>query len=425
MTSSGGFWLPDGPSNTVLYHSEDMEAVLLNSLRANLFSRHGLNLYVRASREELSQRRGEGGVGGGGDGASGSPFGRSSQCLPEGHPVREGLEAMLESAGLPSRPPPPTSSLLSLTTAVPASESEATGEEVGLSASRTTTATEVEPEEMGAVENAADDKQFHTEAETEAEHPVPPPPPQNEQKKSAPTSALAKLVAMARAAVPPRQQNGHPAAGAEEDDDDEEEEDEEEEDQVVAQRTRRERRREPARLAAPLSSSLLLPPSASSSSSPLTAVGRKRARESPSASQGGEDERVEDGDVRHPTTAGSEERGEAAPSLETKHPSQMTREEFLSQFKRAPRRGEIGQSAEEIEKAEALGYVMSGSRSKASHLFINRVQRQLHERDAAKWEQQFRQVEDERMNARLIDELAQFVKVKLKHGTSSSSSDNT
>ncbi|KAG5469677.1 hypothetical protein CUR178_01815 [Leishmania enriettii] len=96
-------------------------------------------------------------------------------------------------------------------------------------------------------------------------------------------------------------------------------------------------------------------------------------------------------------------------AVAAKHPSQMTRAEFLSQFKRAPRRGEVGQTAEEIAAAEKLGYVMSGSRSVASRMYVDRIQRQLHEHEAAKLQQQFRKVEDERMDDQLVLELAQFI----------------
>ncbi|KAG5469330.1 hypothetical protein LSCM1_02545 [Leishmania martiniquensis] len=98
-----------------------------------------------------------------------------------------------------------------------------------------------------------------------------------------------------------------------------------------------------------------------------------------------------------------------ADAVAAKHPSQMTRAEFLSQFKRAPRRGEVGQTAEEIAAAEKLGYVMSGSRSVASRMYVDRIQRQLHEHEAAKLQQQFRKVEDERMDEQLVLELAQFI----------------
>lgn len=97
---------------------------------------------------------------------------------------------------------------------------------------------------------------------------------------------------------------------------------------------------------------------------------------------------------------------------QAKHPSQMTREEFLSQFKRAPRRGEIGQSAEEIARAEQLGYVMSGSRSKGAQMYVDRIQRQLHERDASKLQQQFRKVEDERMDHSMISGILRFIESK-------------
>lgn len=103
-----------------------------------------------------------------------------------------------------------------------------------------------------------------------------------------------------------------------------------------------------------------------------------------------------------------------ADAVAAKHPSQMTRAEFLSQFKRAPRRGEVGQTAEEIAAAEKLGYVMSGSRSVASRMYVDRIQRQLHEHEAAKLQQQFRKVEDERMDDQLVLELAQFINSKKK-----------
>ncbi|CCW66162.1 unnamed protein product [Phytomonas sp. Hart1] len=92
-----------------------------------------------------------------------------------------------------------------------------------------------------------------------------------------------------------------------------------------------------------------------------------------------------------------------------KHPSQMTREEFLSQYKRAPRRGEIGQNPDQIARAKELGYVMSGSQSKASQLYVDRIQRQLHEREAARLHQQFREVEDKLMDQELIHNLLDII----------------
>lgn len=103
----------------------------------------------------------------------------------------------------------------------------------------------------------------------------------------------------------------------------------------------------------------------------------------------------------------------AADGAAVKHPSQMTREEFLRQYKRAPRRGEVGQSAEEIAKAQQLGYVMSGSRSIGAQMYVDRIQRQLHEREASKLQQHFRKVEDERMDAQMIDSMLRVLEEKV------------
>lgn len=118
------------------------------------------------------------------------------------------------------------------------------------------------------------------------------------------------------------------------------------------------------------------------------------------------------GSTAESTTAGGDAMSAAEEAVAAKHPSQMTRAEFLSQFKRAPRRGEIGQTAEDIAAAEELGYVMSGSRSVASRMYVDRVQRQLHEHEAAKLQQQFRKVEDERMDDQLVHGLAEFIMKK-------------
>ncbi|EPY27463.1 hypothetical protein STCU_05738 [Strigomonas culicis] len=115
-----------------------------------------------------------------------------------------------------------------------------------------------------------------------------------------------------------------------------------------------------------------------------------------------------------PSRAAAAATSTAGAPLAEKHPSQMTREEFLSQFKRPPRPGEIGRSAEEIAAAESLGYVMSGSRSKAAQLYMNRIQRQLHEREASQLQQQFRKVEDEHMDEELVSGLAQLLNAKKK-----------
>lgn len=97
--------------------------------------------------------------------------------------------------------------------------------------------------------------------------------------------------------------------------------------------------------------------------------------------------------------------GAILPGGAVKHPSQMTKEEYMKQFRRAPRRGEIGISADRIAEAESLGYIMSGSRKKEAVRYIDRVQRQLHEREAAKMRLQFLQEEDRRNDSEALAEI--------------------
>ncbi|RNF01647.1 hypothetical protein TraAM80_06880 [Trypanosoma rangeli] len=96
----------------------------------------------------------------------------------------------------------------------------------------------------------------------------------------------------------------------------------------------------------------------------------------------------------------------------TKHPSQMSQEEFLRQFKRAPRRGEIGYDAESVAAAEAVGYVMSGSRNKEKQHYVDSIQRKLHEKEARKLRLQFRKVEDERSENTMIQAILAMVNAK-------------
>ena len=64
---------------------------------------------------------------------------------------------------------------------------------------------------------------------------------------------------------------------------------------------------------------------------------------------------------------------------------QLSYEEFLqTTHKRAPRQGEIGITVDEIESAEALGYVMSGSRNRNVQKLLDSKQKELHEKQADK-----------------------------------------
>ncbi|ORC90511.1 uncharacterized protein TM35_000083090 [Trypanosoma theileri] len=128
------------------------------------------------------------------------------------------------------------------------------------------------------------------------------------------------------------------------------------------------------------------------------------------------DENEEDFDVsiQNTTCVNSEDNGISQLLNENnmKHPSQMSREEFLRQFKRAPRRGEIGYDAESVAAAEAVGYVMSGSRNKEKQHYVDHIQRKLHEKEARKLRLQFRQVEDERSDEATVESLLTLVKQK-------------
>ena len=52
--------------------------------------------------------------------------------------------------------------------------------------------------------------------------------------------------------------------------------------------------------------------------------------------------------------------------------------QYVQQNKRIPRRGEIGLSADEIERFESLGYVMSGNRNKRMNAVRMRKENQVY-----------------------------------------------
>ncbi|KAF5930151.1 hypothetical protein HYC85_031024 [Camellia sinensis] len=52
--------------------------------------------------------------------------------------------------------------------------------------------------------------------------------------------------------------------------------------------------------------------------------------------------------------------------------------QYVQQGKRIPRRGEVGLSAEEIQKFESLGYVMSGSRHQRMNAIRIRKENQVY-----------------------------------------------
>jgi hypothetical protein len=105
------------------------------------------------------------------------------------------------------------------------------------------------------------------------------------------------------------------------------------------------------------------------------------------------------------------------------HPSQMTREEFLAQQTRAPRRGESGYTPAEIEAASALGYVMSGSTNKVVQKYIDGLQKQLHERQAGKLKLEFLSERERRVDDSMVD--ACLSMMLMPKGSTPTASSNT
>jgi len=87
----------------------------------------------------------------------------------------------------------------------------------------------------------------------------------------------------------------------------------------------------------------------------------------------------------------------------------LTREEYLAQHKRVRRKGEWGQEADEVQKAEALGYVMSSSSNRNPQHRINGLQRILQEREAGRKRQEFREEEQRRRDEAVVNALLRMV----------------
>lgn len=115
-----------------------------------------------------------------------------------------------------------------------------------------------------------------------------------------------------------------------------------------------------------------------------------------------------DGSVSSATPQLSQQPHEGS-SGAVKDPSKMTKDEYMLQFRRAPRRGEIGITPEQVAEAAALGYVMSGSRNKSGDKYIDRIQRQLHEKHAAHLRLQFLQEGDRRAAEAALDVFSKMV----------------
>jgi hypothetical protein len=81
----------------------------------------------------------------------------------------------------------------------------------------------------------------------------------------------------------------------------------------------------------------------------------------------------------------------------------MTREEYLAQYSRAPRRGESGYTPDQIDEATQLGYVMSGSRNKQVQKYIDGLQKKLHEQQAGKLRLDFLAEKERRLDVSIVD----------------------
>ena len=95
--------------------------------------------------------------------------------------------------------------------------------------------------------------------------------------------------------------------------------------------------------------------------------------------------------------------GPVATTGGTVHPSQMTKEEYLAQYSRVPRRGESGYTPEQIDEASKLGYVMSGSRNKMVQKYIDGLQKQLHEQQAGKLRLEFLSEKERRLDSSMVE----------------------
>lgn len=84
---------------------------------------------------------------------------------------------------------------------------------------------------------------------------------------------------------------------------------------------------------------------------------------------------------------------------------QLTYEEYMKTQARAPRKGEIGITAEDVAKIETLGYVMSGSRNPMAQKRIEAMQREVHEKQASKMSLEFLAESDRRSDEKAIDSL--------------------
>jgi len=87
--------------------------------------------------------------------------------------------------------------------------------------------------------------------------------------------------------------------------------------------------------------------------------------------------------------------------------------QYVQSGKRIPRRGEVGLNAEEIEKFEALGYVMSGSRHKRMNAVRIRKENQIYSAEEKRALQMFNYEEKQKRENQILADFRQLVQTKL------------
>ncbi|TGZ75033.1 hypothetical protein CRM22_000614 [Opisthorchis felineus] len=93
---------------------------------------------------------------------------------------------------------------------------------------------------------------------------------------------------------------------------------------------------------------------------------------------------------------------------------------YIAEGKRIPRRGEIGLTSDEIEKFEAQGYVMSGSRHRRMEAVRLRKENQIYSADEKRALEHFNYAERAKREAKLQAQFKALIKRKLEDKQSSS-----
>ena len=83
--------------------------------------------------------------------------------------------------------------------------------------------------------------------------------------------------------------------------------------------------------------------------------------------------------------------------------------DYVQDGKRIPRRGEIGMAAEEIERFEKLGYVMSGSRHKRMNAVRIRKENQIYSAEEQRALAQFNYEEKQQREAKMLADFRSLI----------------